>query len=116
MQGIEQFGDFAIQIRTKMMTIPGEQFVIRRKALVLIKKAFDENGIKFAFPTVQVAPGETDARNAVVARQGLELVLPAADRILGHSHVGSADMERRVRAYVSLHLHGGLRNAQSSPR
>ena len=32
MQGVEQFGDFAIQIRMKMMTKPGEQFVIRRKA------------------------------------------------------------------------------------
>ena len=58
MQGVEQFGDFAIQIRMKMMTKPGEQFVIRRRAYALIKKAFDENGIKFAFPTVQVAGGE----------------------------------------------------------
>ena len=32
MQGVEQFGDFAIQIRMKMMTRPGEQFVIRRGA------------------------------------------------------------------------------------
>ena len=29
MQGVEQLGDFAIQIRMKMMTKPGEQFVIR---------------------------------------------------------------------------------------
>ena len=49
MQGVEQFGDYAIQIRMKMMTKPGEQFVIRRKAYALIKKAFDENGIHFAF-------------------------------------------------------------------
>ena len=52
MQGVEQFGDFAIQIRMKMMTKPGEQFVIRRRAYALIKKAFDANGIEFAFPTV----------------------------------------------------------------
>ena len=32
MQGVEAFGDFAIQIRLKMMTQPGEQFVIRREA------------------------------------------------------------------------------------
>jgi len=57
MQGVEQFGDFAIQIRMKMMTRPGEQFVIRRKAFAAIKTAFDANGIKFAFPTVQVAGG-----------------------------------------------------------
>jgi len=57
MQGVEEFGDFAIQIRMKMKTLPGEQFVIRRKAFAMIKKAFDANGIKFAFPTVQVAGG-----------------------------------------------------------
>src|SRR3546814_4904149 len=54
MQGVEQFGDFAVKIRMKMMTRPGLQFVIRRKAYALIKKAFAENGIRFAFPTVQV--------------------------------------------------------------
>ncbi len=43
MQGVEQFGDYGIQIRMKMMTKPGEQFVIRRKAYAMIKKAFDEN-------------------------------------------------------------------------
>ena len=50
MQGVEQFGDFAIQLRMKMMTRPGEQFVIRRRAYAMIKAAFDQNGIKFAFP------------------------------------------------------------------
>ena len=28
-------------IRANMMTVPGEQFVIRRKAYAMIKKAFD---------------------------------------------------------------------------
>jgi small-conductance mechanosensitive channel len=74
MQGVEQFGDFAIQIRCKMTTRPGEQFVIRRKAFARIKQAFDENGIKFAFPTVQVAGGETAP---AVAQAGLQLVKPA---------------------------------------
>jgi small-conductance mechanosensitive channel len=72
MQGVEQFGDYAIQLRMKMMTLPGEQFAIRRKAYALIKKAFDENGIRFAFPTVQVA-GRDDAEPAA-ARQALTLV------------------------------------------
>jgi len=72
MQGVEQFGDFAIQLRMKMMTRPGEQFVIRRRAYVMIKKAFDENGIRFAFPTVQVA-GREEAEPAA-ARQVLTLV------------------------------------------
>jgi len=67
MQGVEQFGDFAIQIRMKMKTLPNEQFVIRRKAFAMIKKAFDENGIKFAFPTVQVAGGGDAAASAAAA-------------------------------------------------
>jgi moderate conductance mechanosensitive channel len=77
MQGVEQFGDFAIQIRLKMMTKPGEQFVVRRKALSMIKKAFDANGIQFAFPTVQVAGG-TDAVGAA-ARQSLDMLKPAPE-------------------------------------
>jgi small-conductance mechanosensitive channel len=59
------------------MTVPGEQFVIRRKAYAMIKKAFDENGIKFAFPTVQIA-GESEAATAAIAQRTLELTHPAA--------------------------------------
>jgi small-conductance mechanosensitive channel len=77
MQGVENLGDFAVQIRMKMMTLPGEQFVIRRKAYAMIKKAFDENGIKFAFPTVSVT-GEGEPATAAVAQRGLELTHPAA--------------------------------------
>jgi moderate conductance mechanosensitive channel len=59
-----------------MMIKPGEQFVIRRKAFALIKKAFDANGIKFAFPTVQVAGGDEAA--AAAARQALNNMQQAA--------------------------------------
>jgi small-conductance mechanosensitive channel len=75
MQGVEQFGEYAIKIRCKMTTRPGEQFVIRRKAFARIKQAFDENGIRFAFPTVQVAGGGETAPAA--AFEGLHLVKPA---------------------------------------
>ena len=57
MQGVEQFGDFAIQVRMKMKTLPNQQFTIRRRAYAMIQKAFAENGIEFAFPTVQIAGG-----------------------------------------------------------
>jgi small-conductance mechanosensitive channel len=77
MQGVEEFGDFAIQIRMKMMTRPGEQFVIRRKALAAIKTAFDANGIKFAFPTVQVAGG-ADAAVGAAAQNMLDAGKAAA--------------------------------------
>jgi len=73
MQGVEQFGDFAIQIRMKMMTKPGQQFSIRRRAHAMIKQAFDANGIKFATLTVQVAGGGAAEPAAVAAvRQVLE--------------------------------------------
>jgi moderate conductance mechanosensitive channel len=74
MQGVEQFGDFAIQVRLKMMTKPGEQFVIRRRAYGLIKKVFAANNIEFAFPTVTVAGGRDP--NAAIAQKGLELMQP----------------------------------------
>ena len=75
MQGVEEFGDFAIAIRLKMMTKPGEQFVIRRRAYAMIKQEFDANGIKFAFPTVQVAGGDS---NPAVAQHALDMAKPAA--------------------------------------
>src|SRR2546423_13454189 len=81
MQGVDAFGDYAVQLRMKMMTLPGENFVIRRKALAMIKAAFDANGVKFAFPTVQIAgDGEpsTPSATAAVAQRALELTRPVA--------------------------------------
>ena len=76
MQGVDQFGDFAIQLRLKMMTRPGEQFVIRRKAYAMIKRAFDANGIRLATPMVKVAGGDAEAVSAA-AQKAVELAQPA---------------------------------------
>ena len=70
MQGVETFSECGIQIRIKMMTKPGEQFVIRRKAYAMIREAFNANGIAFALPTVTVAGG--DAGAAAGAQKALE--------------------------------------------
>lgn len=79
MQGVDALGEFAVQLRMKMMTLPGENFVIRRQALAMIKKAFDANGIKFAFPTVTIAgDAEPSPATAAVAQQALQLAHPAA--------------------------------------
>jgi moderate conductance mechanosensitive channel len=75
MQGVEQMGDYAIQLRLKMMTKPGEQFMIRRRAYGLLKKRFDENGIRFAMPTVSVTGGGADI-GAVAARQLYDATRP----------------------------------------
>jgi small-conductance mechanosensitive channel len=73
MQGVEAFGDYAVNLRLKMKTKPGEQFVIRRRAYAAIKKAFEANGIHFAFPTVQVAgAGETDPGTVAAAQRVAE--------------------------------------------
>ncbi len=62
MQGIDSFGDYAIVLRLKLMTKPGMAFGIKRRALMMIKTAFEENGIKIAVPTVHVdGGGETAA-------------------------------------------------------
>ncbi|NLS05563.1 mechanosensitive ion channel family protein [Rhizobium sp. P32RR-XVIII] len=80
MKGVEQFGDFAIVIRLAMMTKPGEQFVIRRNALAMIRTAFKENGIEFAVPTVQVAgEGREAEMNAVAARHFAQKPDPASE-------------------------------------
>lgn len=75
MQGVEQMGDYAIQLRLKMMTKPGEQFMIRRRAYALLKKRFDENDIHFAMPTVTVSGGTNEA---IAARQLYEATRPSA--------------------------------------
>jgi small-conductance mechanosensitive channel len=65
MQRVDAFGDYGIQIVLKVKTLPGEQFQLRQKALPLIKKIFDENGVEFAYPTVKVAEG-TDHKIAAI--------------------------------------------------
>ncbi len=76
MQGVVQFGDFAIQIQTKMMTKPGDvQFLGRRRALLLINQTFSENGIGFAVPTVQVS-GDAPVATIAAAQRGLDLRRP----------------------------------------
>ena len=76
MQGVEAFGDFAITIRMKMMTKPGQQFTIRRRAYSMIRAAFAANGIQFATPTVHVAGG---GEAAAAAAQTVALAKPPAE-------------------------------------
>ncbi|MDE1994918.1 MAG: mechanosensitive ion channel family protein [Rhizobiaceae bacterium] len=73
MKGVEQFGDFAIEIRLAITTKPGELSVVRRNALAMVKQAFDENGIHFAFPTVQVSSDKDAATATAAARQVIEM-------------------------------------------
>ncbi|MCX7304860.1 MAG: mechanosensitive ion channel family protein, partial [Hyphomicrobiales bacterium] len=67
MQGVDEFGESGMLLRLKMKTRPGEQFGIKRRALMLIKQAFDQNGIKLAVPMVQVSGN--DVPQAAAAQQ-----------------------------------------------
>ncbi|MGO6743449.1 mechanosensitive ion channel family protein [Rhizobium ruizarguesonis] len=70
MQGIDSLGDSGLLLRMKVMTLPGQQFTLKRRALRMIHQAFNENGIKLAVPTVQVSGGKDDAV-AAAAQQTL---------------------------------------------
>ena len=63
-QGADEIVPHGIVIRCKFKAIPGTQFMIRRRANALIKQAFAENGIEFAFPTVRVAGSGDEAAAA----------------------------------------------------
>jgi small-conductance mechanosensitive channel len=66
MQRVENFGEYGIEIATKMTCVPGGQWEVRKKIYPMIKKLFEENGIEFARPTVNVAGGDAGA-SAVAA-------------------------------------------------
>ncbi len=70
MKGVQQFGDFAMQLRLAMTTTPGQQFIIRRQAYAMMRSEFLANGIEIAIPTVQVASdGAPASNNAAAAHQ-----------------------------------------------
>ena len=64
MKGVEQFGDFGMELSFAFMAKPGHQSVVRRRAYTMIQQAFAENGIHFAQPTVQVGSDEKQAAAA----------------------------------------------------
>ncbi len=65
MKGVEEFGDYGIVLSFAMTTVPGMQTYIRRKAYAMIREAFQNNGIEFAQPMVQV--GGEDKNGAAAA-------------------------------------------------
>ena len=62
MQGVEDFGDYGVVLKLKLKTKPGQQFLVRRRAMVLIKREFEASGIKFASPYVHIA-GSAQSRS-----------------------------------------------------
>ncbi|RUM95784.1 mechanosensitive ion channel family protein [Pseudaminobacter arsenicus] len=69
MKGVEQFGDFGIELSFSVMTKPGYQSYIRRRAYNMIRDSFIENGIEFAQPTVQVGADDKPSAAAAAATE-----------------------------------------------
>ena len=69
MKGVEEIGDFGIQLSFAFMAKPGHQSVVRRRAYTMIRQAFKDNGIEFAQPTVQVGGDEKAAAAAATTTQ-----------------------------------------------
>lgn len=84
MKGVEQFGDYGITLGVAMVLKPTPlTSMIRRRAYMMIRQAFQENGIEFASPRVQVAGGgdaaaEHAAALAVETRRQAEAAQAAA--------------------------------------
>jgi small-conductance mechanosensitive channel len=66
MKGVEEFGEYGVKLRLKLKTKPGQQAAVRRRALVMIKATFDENGICFASRTTQVSSAVGSQPEAVI--------------------------------------------------
>ncbi|MDK4742512.1 mechanosensitive ion channel family protein [Rhizobium sp. CNPSo 3464] len=67
MKGVEQIGEFGIELSFAFTTVPGHQSAVRRRAYTMIRDAFRSNGIEFAQPTVQVGGEEKAEGSAAVA-------------------------------------------------
>jgi len=77
MQRVNNFGEYGIEIMTKMTCTPGGQWEVRPKIYPLVKKLFEENGIEFARPTVKVSGSPAD-RNAAAGSVAARRARPQA--------------------------------------
>lgn len=73
MKGVEQFGDYGMELSFGVTTKPGYQTSVRRRAYSMIRDSFAANGIEFARPSVSVgsedSPAVAGAASVMVARQ-----------------------------------------------
>jgi len=67
MKGLEKFGEYGIDLSFGMMLRPSPILsMIRRRANLMLREAFKENGISFATPSVQVEGDDRSNAAAVV--------------------------------------------------
>jgi small-conductance mechanosensitive channel len=71
-QGVRRMEEFNMVVAVKFMTRPGEQWLVRRDAYMLVRDAFEANGIRMAERNVKVEVARTEdltpqERSAVAA-------------------------------------------------
>ncbi|MCC2614210.1 mechanosensitive ion channel family protein [Neorhizobium sp. Rsf11] len=82
MKGVEKFGDYGIDLSFGMMLKPSQfQSMIRRRAYAMIREAFQQNGISFAHPMVQVGGEEKDGAAAAMALRSQQIQTAAAEGV-----------------------------------
>ncbi|MFH2133715.1 MAG: mechanosensitive ion channel family protein [Pseudomonadota bacterium] len=67
-QGVQNWGDSAVVIRCRFKTEALEQWDVRRKFLVWLKKAFDAHGIEIPYPHLTLYAGQDKQGNAPALR------------------------------------------------
>ena len=77
MKGVEQIGDYGIDVSFAFMSKPGYQTSIRRTAYNMMRDTFAQNGIEFARPSVSV--GSEDSSNAAGAASTIVAMKKAAE-------------------------------------
>ncbi len=65
--GVQELGDSAVILRSRIKTKPGKQWAIGRAYNGLLKKVFDERGIEIPFPHQTIYFGEDRQGNAPAA-------------------------------------------------
>lgn len=68
--GVTLFGDSAINVRSRIKTLPGSQWAIGRQYNELIKDAFARHGIEIPFPQMTYHVGVDGQADALTERKG----------------------------------------------
>lgn len=72
LKGVEQIGEYGIELGLGFTCKPGDQTMIRRKAYTMLMQAFADNGIDFAQPVVQVSGDDKGSVAAALATRQLQ--------------------------------------------
>ncbi|MGQ7790927.1 mechanosensitive ion channel domain-containing protein [Faunimonas sp. B44] len=64
MFGVQELGDSAVIVRSRLKTLPGKQWAVGRAYNERVKEVFDEGGVEIPYPHLTLYMGEDKAGNA----------------------------------------------------